>query len=96
MWISLKRLKNIEVVGSIVDITELKKTEELLRKSEKLAVVGGLAAGIAHKKIRNSLTTFKETECGRQIPLSLVLAIGFLSFLLIFTDIIFSIKGYLL
>ncbi|HZH58575.1 MAG TPA: MASE3 domain-containing protein [Metabacillus sp.] len=40
------------------DITKIKKTEELLRKSEKLAVVGELAAGIAHE-IRNPLTTLK-------------------------------------
>ncbi|GIP35064.1 PAS domain S-box protein [Paenibacillus sp. J2TS4] len=40
------------------DITELKKMEESLRKTEKLAVVGQLAAGIAHE-IRNPLTTLK-------------------------------------
>ena len=40
------------------DITKLKKTEDLLRKSDKLAVVGELAAGIAHE-IRNPLTTLK-------------------------------------
>ncbi|REE81505.1 PAS/PAC sensor signal transduction histidine kinase [Paenibacillus taihuensis] len=40
------------------DITELKRTEELLRTSDKLAVVGQLAAGIAHE-IRNPLTTIK-------------------------------------
>ncbi|NOV00041.1 PAS domain S-box protein [Paenibacillus planticolens] len=40
------------------DITGLKQTEELLRKTEKLAVVGQLAAGIAHE-IRNPLTTLK-------------------------------------
>ena len=60
--ISLKPIiqnsKVVEVVGSSVDITQLKKTEELLRKSEKLAVVGQLAAGIAHE-IRNPLTTLK-------------------------------------
>ncbi|SEO31337.1 PAS domain-containing sensor histidine kinase [Paenibacillus sp. OV219] len=40
------------------DITELKQTEELLRTTDKLAVVGQLAAGIAHE-IRNPLTTIK-------------------------------------
>lgn len=40
------------------DITERLKTEELLRKSEKLAVVGQLATAIAHE-INNPLTTVK-------------------------------------
>lgn len=48
----------IEVIGSCIDITKLKKTEELLQKSEKLAMVGELAAGLAHE-IRNPLTTLK-------------------------------------
>ncbi|EEL49881.1 hypothetical protein bcere0022_28070 [Bacillus cereus Rock3-44] len=40
------------------DVTELKETEKLLRRSEKLAVVGQLTAGIAHE-IRNPLTSLK-------------------------------------
>ncbi|MCZ8514987.1 PAS domain S-box protein [Paenibacillus filicis] len=48
--------KGLIIIGR--DITELKQTEELLRKTEKLAVVGQLAAGIAHE-IRNPLTTLK-------------------------------------
>ncbi|MFA9556886.1 PAS domain S-box protein [Evansella sp. AB-rgal1] len=40
------------------DITEHKKTEELMYRSEKLSVIGQLAAGIAHE-IRNPLTTVK-------------------------------------
>ncbi|MBE7123587.1 PAS domain S-box protein [Bacillus cereus] len=40
------------------DITERLKTEELLRKSEKLAVVGQLSTAIAHE-IKNPLTTMK-------------------------------------
>ena len=40
------------------DITDLKKKEKRLMKSEKLLVVGELAAGIAHE-IRNPLTSLK-------------------------------------
>lgn len=40
------------------DITERLETEELLRKSEKLAVVGQLATAIAHE-IKNPLTAMK-------------------------------------
>jgi PAS domain S-box-containing protein len=50
--------KVVELVGYVTDITKLKVAEELLRKSEKMALVGQLAAGIAHE-IRNPLTTIK-------------------------------------
>ncbi|MFC4098498.1 ATP-binding protein [Paenibacillus xanthanilyticus] len=46
------------VVGSLRDITELKKTEEVLRNTEKLVFAGQLAVGIAHE-VRNPLTTVK-------------------------------------
>ncbi|MBM6619593.1 ATP-binding protein [Bacillus suaedaesalsae] len=40
------------------DVTERKKAEEMLKASDRLAVVGQLAAGIAHE-IRNPLTSIK-------------------------------------
>jgi signal transduction histidine kinase len=50
---------NICGVSSIIrDITERKETEELLHRSEKLAIIGQLAAGVA-REIRNPLTSLK-------------------------------------
>jgi len=46
------------VIGSLRNITEIKKTEEVLRNTEKLVVAGQLAMSIAHE-IRNPLTTVK-------------------------------------
>jgi two-component system sporulation sensor kinase A len=48
------------VASSLIlkDISCLRKTEELLRKSEKLSVAGQLAAGLAHE-IRNPLTSLR-------------------------------------
>ena len=40
------------------DITERKQNEELLLRTEKLSVIGELAASIAHE-IRNPLTSLK-------------------------------------
>ncbi|WP_116233013.1 ATP-binding protein [Paenibacillus sp. VMFN-D1] len=46
------------IIGTLRDITEMKRTEEVLRNTEKLVFAGQLAVGIAHE-IRNPLTTVK-------------------------------------
>lgn len=46
------------VIGSLRNITEMKRTEEVLRNTEKLVFAGELAMSIAHE-IRNPLTTVK-------------------------------------
>lgn len=50
--------KVIALTGITKDISERKKSEDFLRKADKLNVVGQLAAGFAHE-IRNPLTTLR-------------------------------------
>ncbi|GGF92628.1 ATP-binding protein [Paenibacillus abyssi] len=52
------RGKIIAIASISRNITARKQTEEVLRRSEKLSVVGQLAAGVAHE-IRNPLQTLK-------------------------------------
>ncbi|MBB5173329.1 PAS domain S-box protein [Texcoconibacillus texcoconensis] len=48
----------VGLVFTFRDITEKRKSEEMLHQSDKLSAVGQLAAGIAHE-IRNPLTSLK-------------------------------------
>ncbi|WP_270181498.1 PAS domain S-box protein [Alkalihalobacillus sp. CinArs1] len=46
------------IMAAFMDVTDTKKTEEALLKTEKLSAVGQLAASVAHE-IRNPLTSVK-------------------------------------
>lgn len=46
------------IIGYGRDVTEMRKTEERLRRTEKLSVVGELSASVAHE-IRNPLSSLK-------------------------------------
>lgn len=48
----------IEIIGVTRDISERLEAEDMLRKSDKLSIVGQLAASVAHE-IRNPLTALK-------------------------------------
>lgn len=45
-------------VGIIEDITELRHTRDMMLENDKLAIIGQMAAGVAHE-IRNPLTSIK-------------------------------------
>lgn len=54
-------LVNNDLVGVInyaTDLTQIRKTQEQLKNSEKLSIVGELAASVAHE-VRNPLTSLK-------------------------------------
>lgn len=56
---SLMKNKSGDVIGTILtiqDLTEVKKTEEMIRRMDKLSSLGQLSAGIAHE-IRNPLAS---------------------------------------
>jgi two-component system sensor histidine kinase PilS (NtrC family) len=71
--VSALRDAHDQVIGRVVnfqDLTELKRLEQRMRRAERLATVGHLAAGIAHE-IRNPLASISGSiELLRQSPLT--------------------------
>ncbi|MDQ0219733.1 PAS domain-containing sensor histidine kinase [Peribacillus cavernae] len=48
----------VGIISYAKDVTHIRETEKILRKAEKLSVVGELAASVAHE-VRNPLTSLK-------------------------------------
>jgi two-component system sensor histidine kinase PilS (NtrC family) len=73
LGVSVSPLRDVQdaVVGRVInfqDLTELRKMEQSMRRAERLATIGQLAAGIAHE-IRNPLASISgSVELLRQAP----------------------------
>jgi two-component system, NtrC family, sensor histidine kinase PilS len=73
LGVSVSPLRDVQdaVVGRVInfqDLTELRKMEQSMRRAERLATIGQLAAGIAHE-IRNPLASISgSVELLRQEP----------------------------